>query len=165
MSARKGFLMVSMEPPPQYDEEFNDWYDMEHIPERSRIPGFETARRFVCVSGWPKYLSFYDLAEIGVLESEPYKKASWGGFSAWTKRMLPKVRGQYRASGDQIYPGNALTGNLARLTLIRFRGRNLMVMVQSSVSTGRKVATSFSIVASPCDSPTLADGPYFDLYS
>ena len=36
--------------------------------------------------------------------------------------MLTKVRGQYRASGTQIYPGNALTGNFTRLTLLRFRG-------------------------------------------
>ena len=122
MAERKGFLLVSMEPPPLIEEEYNDWYDTEHIPGRAAIKGFESARRFVCVSGWPKYLSFYDLADIGVLESEPYKKASWGGFSPWTKRMLPKMRGQYRASGEQIYPGDARTGNMTRLTLLRFRG-------------------------------------------
>lgn len=117
----KGFLMVSMEPTPAYDEEFNDWYDMEHVPERTKIPGFETGLRFVCLSGWPRYLSMYDLTTIDVLESDAYKKAAWGGFSAWTKRMLTKVRGQWRASGTQIYPGQALTGNFSRLTLLRFR--------------------------------------------
>lgn len=121
MAQQKGFLMVTMEPPPILEDEFNDWYDTEHIPERVKIPGFESGQRFVCVSGWPKYLAFYDLAEAGVLESEAYRSASWGGFSPWTKRVLTKVRGQYRASGDQLYPGNALTGNMARLTLIRFR--------------------------------------------
>jgi hypothetical protein len=117
----KGFLMVSMEPTPAYDEEFNDWYDMEHIPERTRIPGFESGRRFVCLNGWPRYLSMYDLKTIDVLESPAYKKASWNGFSAWTKRMLTKVRGQWRASGTQIYPGQVLTGSFSRLTLLRFR--------------------------------------------
>ena len=63
----KGFLMVTMEPTPAYDEEFNDWYDMEHIPDRTSIPGFETGRRFVCLSGWPRYLSMYDLTTIDVL--------------------------------------------------------------------------------------------------
>jgi hypothetical protein len=117
----KGFLMVSMEPTPAYDEEFNDWYDMEHVPDRTSIPGFETGRRFVCLSGWPRYLSMYDLTTIDVLESEAYKKASWNWFSAWTKRMLTKVRGQWRASGTQIYPGQVLTGHFSRLTLLRFR--------------------------------------------
>ena len=121
MSARKGFLLVTMDPPPDVEEEFNDWYDTEHVPDRLAIEGFESGRRFVCVSGWPRYLALYDLREIGVLESEPYRKLSWGSFSPWTKRILNKVKGQYRASGDQIYPGDVLTGDMCRLTLIRFR--------------------------------------------
>jgi len=116
----KGFLLVTMDPPPGLEDEFNDWYDTEHIPDRASIPGFETARRFVCISGWPKYLAFYDLEEIGVLERPSYQKAAWGNFSPWTKRMVGKVRGQYRGSGDQVYPGSALIGDLARLILIRF---------------------------------------------
>ena len=121
MTVRKGFLLVTMDPPPNVEEEFNDWYDTEHVPDRLAIEGFESGRRFVCVSGWPKYLALYDLREIGVLESEAYRKLSWGSFSPWTKRILNKVKGQYRASGDQIYPGDALTGDMCRLTLIRFR--------------------------------------------
>jgi len=121
MPASKGVLLVTMEPPPPVEEEFNDWYDTEHVPGRLGIAGFETGLRFVCLSGWPKYLSFYDLTTIGVLESAAYKAAAWGGFSPWTKRMLAKVRGQYRASGDQLYPGNAITGEMCRLTLIRLR--------------------------------------------
>jgi hypothetical protein len=117
-----GFLMVTMEPTPAYDEEFNDWYDMEHVPDRTSIPGFETGRRYVCLSGWPRYLSMYDLTTIDVLESEAYKSRSWNGFTAWTKRMMQKVRGQWRGSGTQIYPGRALTGHFARLTFLRFRG-------------------------------------------
>jgi hypothetical protein len=121
MTAKKGFLLVTMEPPPALEEEFNDWYDTEHVPGRLGIAGFETGLRFVCLSGWPRYLSFYDLTTIAVLESDAYKAAAWGGFSPWTKRVLTKVRGQYRASGDQLYPGDALTGEMCRLTLIRFR--------------------------------------------
>lgn len=121
MADQKGFLLVTMEPPAELEEEFNDWYDMEHIPGRGGIPGFESARRFVCVGGWPRYLALYDLAGIGVLDSPFYQQAAWASFSPWTKRMLRKVRGQYRASGDQIYPGDALTGECARMALIRFR--------------------------------------------
>lgn len=121
MTAPKGFLLVTMEPPPHLEDEFNDWYDTEHVPARLAIAGFETGRRFVCVSGWPRYLSLYDLTTIAVLESEAYQASSWGGFSPWTKRVLASVRGQYRASGDQIHPGSANTGDLCRLALIRFR--------------------------------------------
>lgn len=120
MADQKGFLLVTMEPPAELEEEFNDWYDMEHIPGRGGIPGFESARRFVCTTGWPRYLALYDLAGIGVLDSPFYQQAAWSSFSPWTKRMLNKVRGQYRASGEQVYPGDALTGDFARMALVRF---------------------------------------------
>src|SRR3546814_3022829 len=52
----KGFLMVTMEPPAAIEEEFNDWYDTEHVPERAAVDGFETAQRYVCVDGFPRYI-------------------------------------------------------------------------------------------------------------
>jgi hypothetical protein len=118
----KGILLAMMEPPAAIEEEFNDWYDTEHVPERAAIRGFESALRFVCIDGWPRYLAVYDLAYPGVLDEEEYGRVSGRNFSAWTRRLQGKVRGQYRAVGTQVYPGNALTGNPARLTLLRFRG-------------------------------------------
>jgi hypothetical protein len=115
-----GYLLVTLEPPAPIEEEFNDWYDFEHIPERAGLPGFITAKRFTCVDGWPRYLAIYDLRSIGVLEEAPYRALSGDGFSPWSKRVLNRVRGQYRASGDQIYPGTALTGEFCRMLLIRF---------------------------------------------
>ncbi len=61
--ANKGFLLVLMQPPPAFEDEFNAWYDTEHIPERVAVPGFETGIRFVCIDGAPKYLAVYDLAK------------------------------------------------------------------------------------------------------
>lgn len=121
MPKQIGFLMAMMEPPSAIEDEFNDWYDTEHQPNRAAIPGFASARRFVCISGWPKYAAFYDLDEADVLETDTYRAATWEHFSPWSKRILAQVRGLYRASGDQIYPGTALTGTMGRLTLIRFR--------------------------------------------
>ena len=40
-------LLTLTEPPPAMDEEFNAWYDEEHLPERLAIPGFRSARRWV----------------------------------------------------------------------------------------------------------------------
>ena len=50
----KGFLLVTMQPPPAFEEEFNAWYDNEHIPERLGVPGILTARRYVSAGGHPK---------------------------------------------------------------------------------------------------------------
>ncbi len=120
MSGHKGFLLVTMEPPATLEEEFNDWYDTEHVPERERIPGFESARRFACVSGWPRYLAFYDLEEPGVLDRAPYRAISGSSFSPWSKRILNRVRGLYRALGSQVHPGDAVIGPTTSLLLLRF---------------------------------------------
>ena len=120
--ADKGFLLVTMQPPPAFEEEFNAWYDTEHLPERLAVPGFETALRFVCVSGHPRYLAMYDLARPQVLDSTEYLKVAFANSSPWTLRVLQRVR-VYRAFGRQIYPGNAVTGACARVELPRFRNR------------------------------------------
>jgi len=153
MAELMGFLLVTMEPPAELEEEFNDWYDMEHIPGRGGIPGFETARRLVCISGWPRYLALYDLAGVGVLDSAFYQQAAWASFSPWTKRMLGKVRGQYRASGEQVYPGDRLTGDLARMIMIRFRdvpdveGEELLSGLRASYE-GRKDIAQLRVLRS-----------------
>ncbi len=118
--SNKGILLVLMQPPPALEEEFNAWYDTEHVPERLAVPGFESGLRFVCVSGSPRYLALYDLARPEVLDSAEYERVSGDNFSPWTRRVTSRVR-VYRSAGSQIYPGTALTGKVARLMLLRFR--------------------------------------------
>jgi hypothetical protein len=36
----KGILIAAMDFSNVPADEFNDWYDTEHIPERQRVPGF-----------------------------------------------------------------------------------------------------------------------------
>jgi len=119
---RKGLLLVTMEPAPAAEEEFNAWYDGEHLPERLAVPGFESARRYVCVEGFPRYLALYDLASPEVLESPAYLSVGGVNSSPWTKRVTSRVRGYYRAPATQLYPGDALTLGGPRLLLLRFRG-------------------------------------------
>jgi hypothetical protein len=120
--ADKGFLLVLMQPPAAFEEEFNAWYDTEHLPERLAVPGFETGLRFVCTSGHPRYLAMYDLAHPRVLDSAEYLRVAFGNSSPWTLRVLQRVH-VYRSCGRQIHPGNALTGTCARVELLRFRDR------------------------------------------
>ena len=121
--ADKGFLLVLMQPPPAFEEEFNAWYDNEHIPERLSVPGFETGLRFVSAFGHPRYLAMYDLAKPEVLESPEYLKVAFDRSSPWTKRVTSRVR-VWRSSGRQIHPGNAVTGRASSIHLLRFRGQD-----------------------------------------
>jgi hypothetical protein len=116
----KGFLLVQMQPPPAFEEEFNAWYDTDHVPERLAVPGFETARRFVCIDGWPRYLALYDLASLDVLDTPAYHRVSGDNYTPWTRRVLSRVR-VFRATGTQHYPGNVITGDAGRFVLLHFR--------------------------------------------
>ncbi len=119
-----GLLLAMMEPPAGLEEEFQDWYDTEHFPERASTEGFLTATRFVCIDGWPRYLALYDLRSADVLHGPAYARIAGARYSPWTRRIISKVWGQYRAEGVQCYPGSALfgaKGPCARVALWRFR--------------------------------------------
>ncbi len=119
----KGFLMAMMEPVATFEEEFQDWYDNEHVPERMAIPGFETGQRFVCLAGFPKYAAFYDLSSLDVLRSPEYSRVVGAGLSPLTLRVRAKTVGRYRFTGTQIYPGAAnlgASGAPVRLLMLRF---------------------------------------------
>ena len=119
---QKGFLLVLMQPPEHIEEEFNAWYDTEHVPERLSVPGILTAIRFSSVTAAaPKYLAMYDLESEAVLESDAYKRVAGANSSPWTRRVTGKTK-VYRSVGTQIYPGNAITMRSARATILRFRG-------------------------------------------
>jgi hypothetical protein len=124
MSGTRGLLLAMMEPPAAMEEEFQDWYDTEHFPERAECEGFLTASRFVCIDGWPRYLALYDLADTEVLRGPGYAKIAGERYSPWTHRIVSRVWGQYRADAAQVYPGTALLGDsgaAARIALWRFR--------------------------------------------
>jgi hypothetical protein len=85
---RRGLLLVMIDVDPEHEEEFNRWYNEEHLPERLSCPGFLSGRRFVALEGGPKYLALYDLENPEVLQSENYQKIF--GPSEWTKRISKK---------------------------------------------------------------------------
>jgi hypothetical protein len=104
-----GLLMALMEPDSGREEEFNDWYDTEHIPQMSAVPGFLAASRWVCVEGWPRYLAIYDTETVEVLSSDAYRRATGGNFTPWSRRILGGVRGWRRTALAGLDPGAGVT--------------------------------------------------------
>lgn len=50
-----------------------DWYDNEHAPARTKVPGITSAARYKALDGdAPTYLALYDLDNISILTSPPY---------------------------------------------------------------------------------------------
>ena len=61
-----GVILVAMTPDPEREEEFNDWYNTEHIPFFNRLPGVIMARRFRALTGSPKYVALYHVESIDI---------------------------------------------------------------------------------------------------
>ena len=88
----RGLLMVYTDVAPEQDDEFNRWYNEEHIPERLAIPGVLNAARYMAVQGGPKYLACYELDEPEAWHSEPWQH--WlKNPTEWSQRMSPSVVG------------------------------------------------------------------------
>jgi hypothetical protein len=98
---KQGLLLMMTDIDPANEEDFNRWYEEEHLDERLRIPGFINARRFTALEGGPKYLALYDLESPEVLQSAPYRDVVGAGKSAWTRRM----EGQFRNFRRNVYVG------------------------------------------------------------
>lgn len=102
-----GLLLALMEPEAAMRDEFDDWYDFEHIPHMSGVDGILNARRFVVVEGWPRYVAMYDLNAVAVLTSDSYRSVTGGRFSPWSRRILQRVHGWRRLTFEQLDPGAA----------------------------------------------------------
>jgi hypothetical protein len=107
--AGKGMLLTSMDIDPADDEDdFNRWYDREHLEERVAIDGFLEARRYLARTGSPKYLFLYSTRTIDVLDSPAYR-ARLAQPTGWSKKTMAKFKNMIRA--------------VARITISRGNGR------------------------------------------
>lgn len=104
----KGTLIAAMKMGRAAEDEFHDWYDTEHLPERQRVPGFLLCRRWIGAQDPTVSVATYDLASVGVLTSPGYRAIGGDNLSPWSKRVLARVERLMRFEGDQILPGDAL---------------------------------------------------------
>ena len=101
-------------------DEFNDWYDTEHIPERLAVPGFLSAQRWVAADGSALSFAFYDLESVEVLTSEEYQSIAGQDYSPWTRRILSKTRDFARYEAVQLSPGDLISpAKAAALWVVR----------------------------------------------
>lgn len=106
--AGTGMLMTSMDIDAAHEQEFNQWYDREHLAERVAIDGFLEARRYVAVNAAPKYLGLYSTATFDVLDSDAYRTAL-ANQTAWSLANIGRFKNMLRS--------------VARITVSRGQGR------------------------------------------
>ena len=87
------------------EDEWNDWYDTEHIPERARIQGFGMIQRWLGADDPKISIATYDLDSVDVLECAEYKAVSGNNASPWSRRLLGKAERICRLVAEQTLPG------------------------------------------------------------
>lgn len=76
------------------EDEFNEWYDREHIPFISTVKGFVAVRRFIANDGRsPRYLALWQVTDADTLVSNEWKQKAE---TPWTHRIRRFMRNRVR---------------------------------------------------------------------
>lgn len=103
----KGLLLAAFDFSTANADEFHDWYDLEHIPERQQVPGFGACERWLGEEEPTLSVATYDLDSLSVMQSAPYKAIAYDNLSPWSKRIGGLCTRLLRFEGTQVTPGDA----------------------------------------------------------
>ncbi len=103
----KGILLVAFDFTNAHEDEFHDWYDLEHVPERQRVPGFGLCERWINVANPKQAVASYDLDSPAVLSSAAYQAIGGENLSVWSKRVTAMCTRLLRFDAEQTLPGDA----------------------------------------------------------
>jgi hypothetical protein len=103
----KGLLVAAFDFSTAHADEFHDWYDLEHIPEREAVAGFGACERWIGDEEPSFSVATYDLDSLGVLRGEAYRAIAYENLSVWSKRVTAMCRRLLRFEGTQVAPGDA----------------------------------------------------------
>lgn len=106
-----GLLMVWIDMPAAMEDEFNRWYNEEHLADVLSLPGVLSAARYEATRSGPKHLAIYELESPEVWDSDALKNRQ---HTPWTIRMNPPVHAANFIQNvyEMIYP-DELTPELA----------------------------------------------------
>ena len=90
----RALLLNAMNVAPAAEDDFNAWYDEEHLPALAAVPGALAARRYRSTdTGTHRYVAIYHLASPDVARSTAWNAAV---DTPWTARVRPHFRDRIR---------------------------------------------------------------------
>lgn len=119
-----GALAIWLTLDPAGEEDFNNWYPRQHLPERLAVPGFLRGRRYRTAGGAPPYFTLYELEHTRVLSSPAYLERL-NQPTDWTRRVLPVIRGAVRNGGARLATsaGDTVEQHLLTVRILPAAGR------------------------------------------
>ncbi len=111
----QGMLVVWMDIEPAVRDDFDAWYNREHLFDRITVPGFMTGRRWQAVRGAPEFLATYETAAPATMQGEEYRRRLEHP-TPWTHRVMPGFRNTIRGvCGITARCGTGSGGTVATL--------------------------------------------------
>lgn len=109
-----------------HEDDWLEWHNREHVPERLAIPGFLRLRRYVALGSGPRLFFFYETEDAGVLQSPAYLERL-GQPTPWTRECVKHVRNNTRT--------------VCRVTRTLGRGiGGVMAVIETGPEAGREAA-------------------------
>lgn len=105
MAKPYGLLVAGFNYSNAAEDDFNAWYDTEHVPERLRTPGFINAQRWLGADDPKISIATYDLENLDVLQSPAYRAIGGANLSPWSKHTTAKCQRICRFEAEQTLPG------------------------------------------------------------
>jgi hypothetical protein len=100
--AGRGAVCIWHDLTPEATDEFYQWHNREHMPERVAIPGFLRGRRYIAVAGAPTYFNLYEADSPEVLGGKDYLDRL-NAPTEWTRRVVPAFRRVSRSICRVLY--------------------------------------------------------------
>lgn len=104
----KGILINARSYARMAQDEYDDWYETEHLPQRMEVPGFLQCGRWQGVDEAKVSLAAYELEGVDVLASAAYRAVGYDNNSPWTRRIVAHCTRIVRFEGEQVDPGGDL---------------------------------------------------------
>lgn len=106
-----GLIAIWHDIAPEGVEDFLEWHNREHVPERVNIEGFRRGRRYEGVSGRPDWFTLYDVDSPAVLSGPAYH-ARLNAPTPWTLRAVEHFSAESRSLCAVLLAGGVGTGGI-----------------------------------------------------
>jgi hypothetical protein len=112
-----GELLIWTDIAQDKEDDFNQWYDTEHMQERASIKGFQWSRRYHSATAHRPYLALYRTDTLHVFTSEPYRQA-FENQTQWSVRNFSAMHNTHRrVNAVTVLAGAGLGGALSLVCL------------------------------------------------
>jgi hypothetical protein len=157
-----GLVLICFDSSKAQVDEFNDWYDTEHIPERERTGVMLKAQRWLSRDNPRIAVAAYDLESVECLRGPEYLAITGDNQSVWSKRMIGMCTQLLRFEGRQIYPGTALAAGSAGAMLMA--GVNAPIAKQTYRAIAEDMARVPGVVSARVFEGTNDSVRFLELY-